>query len=109
MQFLISVMGDETGAATPEELAATDEFNQRLEAAGQFVFGDGLAAPSTATVVDGRGEAPVLTDGPFLETKEYLAGFWIIEAPDRETALKLAAEGSKACNGVVEVRPFQTL
>lgn len=109
MQFLLSVMGNETNAATPEEMAATGEFNRRLEAAGQFIFGDGLAAPSTATVVDARGEAPVITDGPFLETKEYLAGFWIIEAPDQETAVKLAAEGSKACNGVVEVRPFQTL
>nr|WP_318724420.1 YciI family protein [Streptomyces albicerus] len=42
----------------------------------------------------------------FLESKEYLAGFWIIEAPDLDVALKLAAEGSKACNRKVEVRPF---
>ena len=49
----------------------------------------------------------VFTDGPFLESKEYLAGFWIIEAPDLDVALKLAAEGSKACNRKIEVRPFQ--
>ena len=53
----------------------------------------------------GAGEA-VLTDGPFVESKEYLAGFWVMEAPDLDVALRLAAEGSKACNRKVEVRPF---
>ncbi len=48
----------------------------------------------------------MFTDGPFLESKEYLAGFWIIEAPDLDVALKLAADGSKYCNRMVEVRPF---
>ena len=46
------------------------------------------------------------TDGPFLESKEYLAGFWIVEAPDLDVALELAADGSKSCNRKVEVRPF---
>jgi len=49
---------------------------------------------------------PAVTDGPFLESKEYLAGFWVMEATDLDVALKLAAEGSKACNRKVEVRPF---
>ena len=44
--------------------------------------------------------------GLFLESKEYLAGFWIIEAPDLDAALKFAAEGSQACNRKVEVRTF---
>jgi hypothetical protein len=48
----------------------------------------------------------MLTDGPFLESKEYLGGLWIIEAPDLDAALKLATEGSKQCNRKVEVRPF---
>ena len=48
----------------------------------------------------------MITDGPFLESKEYLAGFWIIEAPDLDVALKLAAAGSKHCNRKVEVRPL---
>jgi hypothetical protein len=48
----------------------------------------------------------MFTDGPFLESKEYLAGFWIIEAADLDVALKLAAEGSKHCNRKIEVRPF---
>ena len=60
----------------------------------------------SATVIDNRGEEAMFTDGPFVESKEYLAGFWIMEAPDLDVALKLAAEGSKACNRKVEVRPF---
>ncbi len=50
----------------------------------------------------------MFTDGPYLEAKEHLGGFWVIEAPDLDVALRLAAEGSKACRGKVEVRPFQT-
>jgi hypothetical protein len=106
MQYLISVIDKETGSATPGEMKAIDAFNDRIRAEGHWVFAGGLAAPSTATVIDGRGEQPVFTDGPFLETKEYLAGFWIIEAPDLDVALKLAAEGSKHCNRKVEVRPL---
>jgi hypothetical protein len=106
MKYLVSVIDDKTGSATPAEMAAIDAFNERLEAEGHWVFAGGLASPSSATVIDNRGEAPVFTDGPFVESKEYLAGFWIIQAPDLDVALKLAAEGSKACNGKVEVRPF---
>ena len=50
---------------------------------------------------------PVFTDGPYLETKEYVAGFWIIQAPDLDVALRLASLGSKHCNRRVELRPFQ--
>jgi len=108
MQYLVSVIFDETdGLATPDEMAAIDAFNDRLQAEGHWVFAGGLGAPTTATVVDHRGGGEALfTDGPFLESKEYLAGFWIIEAPDLDVALKLAAKGSKACNRKVEVRPF---
>ena len=70
------------------------------------MFAAGLADPSTSTVIDGRGEEPVFTDGPFVESKEHMAGFWIIDAPDLDVALALMAEGSKACNRRVEVRPF---
>jgi hypothetical protein len=66
----------------------------------------GLASPSAATVIDNRDGEALFTDGPFVESKEFLAGFWIMEAPDLDVVLKLAAEGSKACNRKVEVRPF---
>ena len=106
MQYLVSVLHDTTDSATSDEMAAINAFNDRLEADSHWVFAGGLGSPSTATVIDNRGGEAVFTDGPFLESKEYLAGFWIIEAPDLDVALKLAAEGSKHCNRKVEVRPF---
>jgi hypothetical protein len=106
MQYLVSVIFDQAGLATPDEMAAIDAFNDRLVAEGHWVFAGGLAAPSTATVIDNRGGEAMFTDGPFLESKEYLAGFWGMEAADLDMALKLAAQGSKACNRKVEVRPF---
>ncbi len=109
MQYLISVIDENTGLATPTEMAAIDVFNDRLQAEGYWVFAGGLSSPSAATVIDNRGGEAVFTDGPFVESKEYLAGFWIIEAPDLDMALKLAAEGSKRCNRKVEVRPFLAL
>ena len=106
MQYLVSVIHDAPDLATPDEMAAIDAFNDRLIAAGHWVFVGGLAAPSSATVVDNRGEEALVTDGPFLESKEYLAGFWVMEAADLDVALKLATEGSKVCNRKIEVRPF---
>jgi hypothetical protein len=106
MQYLVSVIDDRTNSGTPDEMVATNAFNERIRAEGYWVFAGGLNAPSTATVIDNRGAEPLVTDGPFLESKEHLAGFWILEAPDLDVALKLAAEGSKACNRKVEVRPF---
>jgi hypothetical protein len=106
MQYLVSVIDDNVGLATPDEMAEINAFNDRLKVEGQWVFAGGLAAPSSATVIDNRGEEAIFTDGPFLESKEYLAGFWIVEVADLDVALKLAAEGSKHCNRKVEVRPF---
>ena len=106
MQYLVSVIADDSGLATPDEMATIDVFNDRLQADGNWVFAGGLGLPDTATVIDNRGAEAVMTDGPFLESKEYLAGFWVIEAPDLDVALKVAADGSKACNRKVEVRPF---
>ena len=107
MHYLVSVITDTASLATPDEQAAIDVFNDRLQADGYWVFAGGLASPGTATVVDNRDGAAVFTDGPFVESKEYLAGFWIIKASDLDVALKLAAEGSNACNRKIEVRPFQ--
>src|SRR5215472_2539863 len=106
MQYLVSVINDTANSGTPEEQAAIDVFNDRLQAEGHWVFAGGLAAPSSATVIDNRGEEAMFTDGPFLESKEYLVGFWIIQAADLDAPLKPAEEGSKACNRKVEVRPF---
>ena len=106
MQFLVSVIAEGTGLATEAEMAAIDEFNERLVAEGHWVFAGGLGSPSTATVIDNRDGAGVATDGPFLESKEYVAGFWILEAADQDVARELATEGSKQCNRKVELRPL---
>lgn len=106
MKYLFSVIDDGKGLATATEDAAIDVFNDKLRAQGHWVFAGGLEAPSTATTIDNRRGQGLMTDGPFVESKEHLAGFWIIEAADLDVALKLAAEGSKACNRKVEVRPF---
>jgi hypothetical protein len=106
MQYLVSVINDSATLATDDEMTSIDVFNDRLQAEGYWVFAGGLASPSTATVIDNRNGQAVFTDGPFVESKEYLVGFWIIEAPDLDVALKLATEGSRACNRKVEVRPF---
>lgn len=117
-EYLLSVHGPEEifesgtgGYASEEEMqqafADTGAFNEALQAEGSWVFGGGLQAPSTATVVDNMGDAPVTTDGPYLETKEYIGGFWVIDVPDLDAALDAAARASKACRGKVEVRPFQ--
>jgi hypothetical protein len=105
-QYLMSVLYETAGVATAEEMAAIDTFNEQLTADGHWVFAGGLASPSTATVVDGRDGEPVFTDGPYLESKEHIAGFWIIEAPHLDVALRLAALGSKHCNRRVELRPI---
>src|SRR5580765_2591809 len=105
MQYLFSVIHDRPDLGTPDEAAAIDVFNERLQADGHWVFAGGLGFPDTATVIDNRGGEAMFTDGPFVESKEYLAGFWIIEAADLDVALALATEGSKACNRKIEVRP----
>jgi hypothetical protein len=115
-QYLLSVIHDEADRAamdalTPEELqtvfSAVDAFNDKLQAQGAWVFAGGLQTHDATTTVDNTGSETIVTDGPFTETKEYLGGFWIIEAPDLDAALRWAAEGSKACGNRVEVRPFQ--
>ena len=115
-QYLMAVHGprerDEYGNyASKEEMeqafADTDAFNQQLMRDGHWVFGGGLQPAGDAKVVDGQATDTVVTDGPYLESKELIGGFWVIEAPDLDTALRLAAEGSKACRGKVEVRAFE--
>ncbi len=100
------------GYASEDEMRAsmaeTTAFNEELRAQGYWFFADGLEPAATATVVDGQGPQPVLTDGPYPEAKEHLGGFWIIDVPDADVALSLAAQASRACRGKVEVRPFQT-
>ena len=107
MQYLVSVIDDHAGMATQTEQDAISAFNERLVADGYWVFAGGLGSNDNATTIDNRGgDDAIVTDGPFVESKEHLAGFWILEAPDFDVVLKLATEASKHCNRKVEVRPF---
>lgn len=103
---------DEAFQWSPEEMQAAfeavDAFNQKIVANGTWVFGGGLEMPDTATVVRVTDGEAVLTDGPFIESKEFLGGFWVLELPDLDAALEVAKEASAACRGAVEVRPFQS-
>ena len=111
-QYLLSVHHDYGTEFPPIEemqpvFEAVDRFNQKVRDAGAWVFAGGLTPIAQATTVDATGERPIVTDGPYAESKEYLGGFWVIEAPDLDAALAWAKEGSAACRGKVEVRPFQ--
>jgi hypothetical protein len=113
-QYLLSVHIEPDAPDRPAEeiqrsYQAVDAFNTELQASGAWVFAGGLHPPSTATVVRSQGGQVVTTDGPFAETKEQLGGFWIVNAADLDAALALAAKGSEACGGAVEVRPFQEI
>src|SRR3954451_23097112 len=110
-QYLLSVHGGaEAYARSPEEMQpmfdAVDAYNQTARDAGIWVFAGGLQSPDTATTVDNTGDAPIVTDGPYLETKEWIGGFWIFELPDLDAALQWAREASKAWGGKVEWAPF---
>lgn len=98
--------GYESAEARADQMKATGAFNQRLQAEGHFVYANGLSEASAATVVDGTGSTPIFTDGPYLESKECINGFWVLEAADLDEALRLAAEGSRACRRRLEVRPM---
>jgi hypothetical protein len=111
-QYLLavhSVEGDPT--PSPEQIqtmyAQVDTFNQELRRSGAWVFAGGLHPATSATVVRAHEGSVTTTDGPFAETKEQLGGFWVIEVSDLDAALEWAAKGSAACEGPVEVRPFQ--
>lgn len=83
-------------------------FNEDLQATGAWVFGGGLNPASTATVLQAKSAGDVsMTDGPYAETKEQMGGFWVIAAADFDSALDWARKATVACEGPVELRPFQ--
>lgn len=111
-QYMLSVFDaegqEELSPETLEEImAGVDVLNDEFKAAGAWVFAGGLHAADTATVVSVQGGETLVTDGPYAETKEQIGGFWVIEAPDLDAALEWAGKATRACQGPVEVRPFQ--
>lgn len=106
MHFMISVIDDTTNSASPSEMVAIGEFNEQLVKAGRWVFAGGLASPTAAVVIDGRGEEALCVNGPFLDSVDYVGGFWIVEVEDLDAAISITAEASKCCHRRVELRPF---
>lgn len=104
MEFLLSVIDHQTGLATESEMADITAFNTRLRADGHWVFAGGLEPLGSAAIIDNRGGAAVFIEGPMHQADEYVSGFWIVTAPDRDIACRLAMEASKACNRRIECR-----
>jgi hypothetical protein len=114
-QYLLStyaVEGEVVGApSTPEQMQRFMErlaaLEAEMEASGTFVFGGALHGPDAATVVRLSDGDPLMTDGPYVEAKEHIAGFYIINAADLDAALEWARKVVDATNHAIEVRPFR--
>ena len=114
-QYLLStyaVEGEVPGAPrTPEEMqqfmGRVVALEAEMDASGAFVFGGALHGPDASTVVRVSGDGVVMTDGPFAESKEHIAGFYIINADDLDAALAWAGKVVDALNHPIEVRPFR--
>ena len=110
-RYLMSLYQPDGGTPSPEVLEAVGRelhvLNQQIKSAGGWVFAGGLHAPSTATVVRQRDGELLTIDGPYIEGKEHVGGFWIVEAPDLDVALGWARQAARATTLPVEVRPFQ--
>jgi hypothetical protein len=111
MRYVILIYGQETwmDGLSEEERAAHmarwGEYDEALRAAGIAVAGEALDRPATARTLRGRGGKPVVTDGPFAETREQLGGFIEIEAASMEEAVEWAARCPVLAHGTAEVRP----
>ena len=114
MRYLLAIYGDESqrDAMTPEDgiamMSAYDAYTQEVERAGVMLGGDGLQASSTATTVRVRDNERLITDGPFAETREQLAGYYLLECADLDEAVRWAGKVPSAAMGSVEVRPVIT-
>ncbi len=110
-EYLLSVYHPEDEALQPADMEKVmhdvDVLNDELRAADAWVFGGGLHPSSTATVLRVENGEVLVTDGPFAEGKEHIGGFWVIKAPDLDSALDWGRKATRACAVPIEVRPFQ--
>jgi hypothetical protein len=108
-QYMLLIYGPTEGGPSPEEMQAEMpkwyEYTQALQDAGVMVAGDALQPIDTATTVRVRDGETLITDGPFADTKEALGGYYIIDVPNLDDALKWAARIPNVHRGSVEVRP----
>ena len=107
MRFLINIIESrEKPAHSMQEIEAIDAFNDEMVAAGQRVLAVGIASPDNSILIDNRDGDLKYINESFNDSSEYVGGIWIIDVPNREIALKLAARGSRTCNRRVELRPL---
>jgi hypothetical protein len=108
-QYMLLIYSPADGRLSPDETAAEMpkwyEFTEGLKSAGLYVAGDALHGVESATTVRVRDGETQITDGPFAETKEQLGGYYLIDAPDLDTALEQAARVPNSYYGSIEVRP----
>ena len=111
MQYALLIHLDDTPfvSATPEQrdtmTAPYMAYNEALIKAGAMVSGERLRPATAATIVKVRNDKTEVLDGPFADTKEQLAGFYIVEAADMAAAIKWAARCPGSAHGSIEVRP----
>jgi hypothetical protein len=110
MKYALLIYSDPTADASQEEMARVMEeyykFTETINARGINLGGEALDGADTATTVRVRDNKTLTTDGPFAETKEVLGGFYLIDVPDLDAAIKVAAELPGSWHGSVEVRPL---
>ena len=107
MRFLINVIESiDRPAHSRQEIDAIDAFNDEMVAAGQRVLAVGITSPENSIQIDNRDGQVKYIKESLADSNEYVSGIWIIDVPNREIALELAARGSKACNRRVELRPL---
>lgn len=109
-QYLVAVhhpIDFEPASESAETRRDISTLNVKMRAAGIVVFVGGLDRPSAAKSVRLKPDGGLLvTDGPYIETKEQIGGFWVLDVPDMETALDWGRQAAVACRIPVEVRPF---
>lgn len=113
-QYLLSVHSVEDSESQPPSPEDMERFMQgvhdleaEMRESGTFVFGGSLHGPDAATMVRIDSGEPIITDGPFVEAKEHIGGFYVIDAEDLDEALAWAARVVETIHAPIEVRPFR--
>jgi hypothetical protein len=115
MRYMLLIYGPEEGAPAEDSPEAAAEFerwmtyHQRITESGAYLSGEALQPTQTATTVRVRDGEDVVTDGPFAETKEVLGGYYVVDVPDLDAALRWAREMPNVEEGSVEVRPIMEI
>ncbi|MDZ4818553.1 MAG: YciI family protein [Planctomycetota bacterium] len=112
MKYMLLIYSDENGWTEDERqqcFAESIQLTHQLQARRQYIHASPLESINVATSVRVRGNKPLITDGPFAETREQLGGYFLVEANDLNDAIQIAAKIPAAKKGTVEIRPVLEL